>query len=182
MSKWICSHCSAINPNGAFKCHNCPNTCGDEYFYTATTTSEPKQKFPPRVWINLYNEMGDLGLDFKGVAPMFPPDHKIGGLPHCDTEYLSLIEHEAKLDRERERIRGLAEEAFTLGQHFGERIGSIKQRISEREFCASDPNQHHTIRQMAREILVELSKGLAELEAEAEAAYHASAKEGEKDE
>jgi ribosomal protein L40E len=30
MSKWTCSHCNSINPNGAFKCHNCPNTCGDE--------------------------------------------------------------------------------------------------------------------------------------------------------
>lgn len=26
MSKWICSHCGAINPHMAFKCHNCPNS------------------------------------------------------------------------------------------------------------------------------------------------------------
>lgn len=28
--KWTCSHCNAINPQLSFKCHNCPNTCGDE--------------------------------------------------------------------------------------------------------------------------------------------------------
>jgi len=28
--KWTCSHCGAINAQFAFKCHNCPNTSGDE--------------------------------------------------------------------------------------------------------------------------------------------------------
>jgi len=28
--KWTCSHCGAINAELAFKCHNCPNTSGDE--------------------------------------------------------------------------------------------------------------------------------------------------------
>lgn len=40
--KWTCSHCQAINPAGAYKCHNCPNTCGDEYWYT-----------PEETWIHL---------------------------------------------------------------------------------------------------------------------------------
>jgi len=30
VKKWICSHCDSINPMGSFKCHNCPNSCGDE--------------------------------------------------------------------------------------------------------------------------------------------------------
>lgn len=36
MSKWICSHCNAINPSGAFKCHNCPNTAGSEEYNRGT--------------------------------------------------------------------------------------------------------------------------------------------------
>jgi len=60
MSKWICSHCGSINNVMAFKCHNCPNTSGDEKWYRKTTDSsmspspsEEKPKHPPRVWVNL---------------------------------------------------------------------------------------------------------------------------------
>jgi hypothetical protein len=46
VSKWTCSHCQAINPSGAFKCHNCPNVSGDEKWYVSGTTTP--QTPPPK--------------------------------------------------------------------------------------------------------------------------------------
>jgi len=55
-----------------------------------------EKNFLPRIWVNTNNDNGDLGLDFREVAPMLPPENKYG-IPRCDTPYLSLKEHEAIL-------------------------------------------------------------------------------------
>lgn len=43
--KWTCSHCGAINAELAFKCHNCPNTSGDEYMNKARTCPDKTHQF-----------------------------------------------------------------------------------------------------------------------------------------
>lgn len=43
--KWTCSHCGAINAELAFKCHNCPNTCGDEGMNKARTCHDKNHQF-----------------------------------------------------------------------------------------------------------------------------------------
>lgn len=52
----------------------------------------PQEGHGPRIWVKLNNDCGELGLEFKGIAPMFPPDHRFG-IPQCDTPYLPLSEH-----------------------------------------------------------------------------------------
>src|ERR1019366_5440174 len=89
--KWTCSHCNAINPSGAFKCHNCPNTAGDECLNNPTK----ERGFPPRVNFakKFLQEDGFPGEFARPNSELLPAIKD----RNLFAEYLSMIEHEALL-------------------------------------------------------------------------------------
>jgi hypothetical protein len=63
----------------------------------------------------------------------------------------------------RDEVESLLRQAEARARAEGEKIGELKQRIREREFTASSPNEHHAIRSNAAATIVLLRAELEKL-------------------
>lgn len=123
MGKWMCSHCGAINPDGAFKCHNCPNTSGDERWVTTPPTPPTDNGASPMLEGEEDFSMEEISKASAYARPYLMEDCKNTPFDVAKYAYLSGL-------REGKRLgEGTKNEVFKWNEKQAELIRSLDAEI-----------------------------------------------------